>query len=121
MEIHVPGGNFLDILLDTNAAYQGPSDTVIPNASEDQLTDALTAMERGEIEYVILQDGDHFLQAAGDAKTSYSLEYNDGSDKIQYRASNTKIPGAQVADTFRAYLKRDAEWKTKFSWTQFKL
>jgi hypothetical protein len=122
MEIHVPGGGgFLDALLNTNEAYEGPSDNVIPNANEDKLLDALAAMERGDSEYVILQDDRRFLQAAGDAKSQYTLEYNDGSDKVQYRATNTRLSGTEITDAFVSYLNRDPSWKTKFSWTEFRL
>lgn len=121
MEIHVPSGGFLDALLNTNEAYEGPSDTVIPDADEGKLLDALAAMERGDSEYVILQDDGRFLQAAGDAKSGYALEYNDGSDKFQYRVVNPKISGGELTDAFVAYLHRDPSWKTKFSWTQFRL
>lgn len=122
MEIHVPGsGGFLDALLNTNEAYEGASDTVIPDATTDKLRNALAMMERGDSEYVILQDDNRFLQAAGDAKSGYTLEYNEGSDKVQYRAVNTKLSGAEITDAFVAYLNQDPEWKTKFRWTEFKI
>ncbi len=122
MEIHLPGnGGFLDALLDTNQAYEGPSDTVIPNATEGPLLDALAMMDRGESEYVILQDDKRFIQAAGDSGSGYTLEHNEGSDKTQYRATNTKLSGADIRDAFVSYLNRDPSWKTKFKWTQFNL
>ena len=122
MEIHVPGGGgFLDALLDTNEAYEGPSDNVIPNADETKLLDALTALEQGDCEYVILQDDNKFLQTAGDARSGYTLEYNDGSDRMQFRATDKKISGTAITDAFVAYLNHDASWRTQFTWEQFKL
>lgn len=120
MEIHVAGsGGFLDALLNTNEAYEGPSDTVIPDANEDTLLDALAAMERGDSEFVILHDDTRFLQAAGDAKSGYALEYNDGSDKFQYRAVNPGLSGGDITDAFVAYLHREPSWQTKFTWEKF--
>lgn len=122
MEIRVPGGsNFVDILFSTNMAYDGPTDAVIPDADTTKLMDALAAMERGEIEYVVLSDDARFMQAAGDARSGYVLEYNDGSDKEQFRATRQHIQGEEIAAAFRSYLNRDATWKTLFSWENFKL
>ena len=41
--------------------------------------DALDAMTRGEIEYVILEEGDEFLQAAGDGAGPYALQFSPAS------------------------------------------
>lgn len=122
MELHLPGGGgFLDALLDTNQAYEGPSDTVIPNATHENLTDALAMLERGDSEYLILQDGDRFIQAAGDSTSGYTLEYNEGSTNTQFRATNPKLSAAQITDAFGSYLAHDPSWETRFSWTEFKL
>lgn len=120
MEIHVAGsGGFLDALLNTNEAYEGPGDYVIPNANKEKLLDALAAMERGESEYVILTDDNRFMQAAGDSKSGYTLEYNDGTDGFQFRATNTKLSGIEITDAFLAYLNRDPWWRTRFTWEKF--
>lgn len=122
MEIRVPGGsNFVDILFSTNMAYDGPTDAVIPNADETKLTDVLAALERGDIEYIVLSDDARFMQAAGDARSGYVLEYNDGSDREQFRATRRHIKGEEIAGAFRLYLHRDATWITLFSWEKFKL
>lgn len=122
MEIHIPGDNaFFDALLSTDTAYLGSSDAVIPDADENKLMAALTAMARGEIEYVILEDSKRFLQATGDARSGYVLEYNDGSDKEQFRATNPNLSGSEIADAFTAYLKREPTWRTRLTWEQFAL
>lgn len=122
MEFHLPdGSNFIDMLVSTDMAYRGDSDAVIPDADESKLTDALAALERGDIEYVILTDDARFMQAAGDARSGYVLEYNDGSDREQFRATRQNIEKEELAGAFRSYLNRDATWKTLFSWEKFKL
>lgn len=122
MEIHLPdGSNWIDLLVSTDTAYHGDSDAVIPDADETKLNDALAALERGEVEYVVLADGTRFMQAAGDARSGYVLEYNDGSDKEQFRATRQNIQAAEIADAFRSYLNRDGFWKTLFTWEKFRL
>lgn len=122
MEIHLPdGGNLIELLFSTSMAYQGATDAVIPDADKDKLTAALTAMARGEIEYVILTDDKRFLQAAGDARSGYVLEYNDGSDKEQFRATNRNLSGSDIANAFTAYLHHEPQWKTMTSWEKFAL
>lgn len=122
MELHIPDGNtFIDMLVSTNTAYMGATDAVIPDSDENKLMAALTALARGEIEYVLLADDERFMQAAGDARSGYVLEYNDGSDKEQFRATNLQLSGSEIADIFTAYLQRDPSWRTRMSWERFAL
>lgn len=116
MELHVPGGNaFIEMLFRTNAAYQGSSDAVIPDANEAQLIEALAALERGDVEYVVLADGARFMQAAGDAHSGYVLEYNDGTDDAMMHAQGI-ISGAHLVDAMQAYLRHDSSWRGAFRW-----
>ena len=45
----------------------------VDDVSPEQLDEALAAMRRGEIEYVIVEDGDDFIQAAGDGEGPYQV------------------------------------------------
>lgn len=100
--------------------YDGTGGGVKANATEDDLIDALAAMERGDLEYVILEDNASkmFMQAAGEARSGYDLEYNNGVDDSMFRAQG-KISGAQVTDAFTAFLNRDVAWRTMFVWERF--
>jgi hypothetical protein len=122
MDIHIPdGSNFFDLLLHAGTAYMGSTDAVIPDADEDKLMAALAALERGDVEYVVLADGERFMQAAGDARSGYVLEYNDGSTEQQSRATRQNLAGTEIADAFRRYLHRDASWQTDFTWEKFEI
>lgn len=122
MELHLPdSSDFIALLISTDTAYIGDTDAVIPDADENKLMAALTALARGEIEYVILADDERFLQAAGDARSGYVLEYNDGSDKEQFRATNPQLSGNEIVDAFSAYLQRDDSWRTRSSWERIAL
>ena len=48
----------------------------IDAVTEAQLGEALTAMASGDLEYVILEDGDAFVQAAGDGAGPYALQFS---------------------------------------------
>ncbi len=93
---------------------------VTHNAAEDDLIDALAALERGDIEFVILQDNASkiFMQAAGDARSGYGLQYNNGADDSMFQAQG-KMSGAQITDAFTAFLNHDVAWRTMFVWERF--
>ena len=48
---------------------------MFPHVSEAMLIEALDAMARGDIEYVILEEGEAFLQAAGSGDSVYQVQY----------------------------------------------
>jgi hypothetical protein len=84
--------------------------------TEPQLGDALDAMARGDIEYVILEDGDAFVQAAGDGAGPYALQLSPGSgDGLQ------EVRGGVGGETMRgvllAYRRGDPAWCGSCRWT----
>ncbi len=122
MDILIPGeGKPLIESLFSDIEDDVSGQAVIPDADPDKLAKVLAQMERGEMEYVILSDGDRFLQAAADARRGYLLEYNDGSDREQYRAANKKLSLDEITAAFIAYVNRDPSWQTQFTWEKFKL
>lgn len=122
MNLEVPSGSpFMDSLLDTSNVADGVSGSVIQNVTAQQVTDALASLGRGDIEFVILSDGNRFMQAAGDTRSGYTLEYNEGSTKEQFRATTRKISDADLTSAFRTYFQNDPTWKTLFSWEKFRI
>jgi hypothetical protein len=111
MELLTPGG------IDLFAEVDEGGHAVTPNPTEDDLLEALTAMERGDIEYVIVQDGQTgpFMQAAGDASSGYVLEYTNGQDDTFY-AARGDVSGTLVTEALGAFLNRDAAWRTMVVW-----
>lgn len=116
MDIVLPGGSDLF----SGGDYRDSGSVAYPNASEDDLINALAAMERGDIEYVILQDdrSDLLIQVTGSPRQGYILEYSDGSDDTLYRANGT-VSGFQVTEALTAFLNRDSMWRTAFVWHKF--
>lgn len=87
----------------------------VEGVAEAQLADAVAALVRGEIEYVILEDGDEFLQAAGEGAGPYLLQFNPaGGDALQ------DVPGgvaeAAMRDALLAYRRGDPGWRRAFDW-----
>jgi hypothetical protein len=111
MDLLLPGGT------SSTGNYNEGGHAVTPNATEDDLIDALAALERGDVEYVILEDPAPrtFMQAAGDARSGYVLEYNDAQDDLLMHAQGN-LPGARVTEALTAFLNRDPSWRTMFVW-----
>jgi hypothetical protein len=77
----------------------------IGGATEADLLGALDFMAEGNIEYVILEEGERFLQAAGDGDGPYQLEYcPGGADR------------AGVRDALSSFLRGDTAWQTDREW-----
>ena len=114
MQMRVPsGGSVFDALANTTP-YDG-NDTAIEGVTLEQLDQALTALHAGHIEYIVLADGEAFLQVAGEGEGPYQVEYNPGQveDQIQ-SVSGASI--ATVAAAMRRYRGGDPDWPTLFVW-----
>ena len=113
----------MDLLLPSGTASGEVNEgghAVTHNATEDDLIDALAAMERGDIEYVILEDpaNNMFMQAAGDGHSGYALQYNPGADDSMFQARG-KMSGTQITDAFVAFLNKDISWRTSLVWERY--
>jgi hypothetical protein len=88
----------------------------VPAVTEAQLVEAVTAMARGDVEYVILEQGEAFLQAAGEGAGPYALQFSPGPD-----GAMTEVPGGVDEPTMRAvlaaYRRRDAGWRGACLWS----
>ena len=68
MNLRLPAsGSLLESIIARPGAspMDGAGDTTLEDVSERELAAALDSMERGDIEYVIVVNGDEFLQTAG--------------------------------------------------------
>ena len=113
MDLLLPGGSGSGEINEMGHA-------VTHNATEDNLIEALAALERGDFEYVILEDPSSkmFMQAAGDARDGYDLQYNNGADDSMFQAQG-KMSGTQITDAFTAFLNQDISWRTTFVWERY--
>jgi hypothetical protein len=118
MDLILPGGASL---FSGSRNYMESGNVTVPNPTEDDLITALAAMERGDIEFVILQDDENkiFMQAAGTPHEGYVLEYNDNADNSMYRATNPGLTGSHITDALSSFLNRDTAWASKFHWERF--
>ncbi|MEO8076404.1 MAG: hypothetical protein ABI818_08770, partial [Acidobacteriota bacterium] len=99
--------SWVDALLSsTSAPGAGTSGNTIDEVSEAQLIDALEAMARGDIEYVILEHGDAFLQSAGDGDGPYQLECRAASHEPIVAVSRG-VNRAGVRQVMLAYRRGD--------------
>ena len=109
--------SWVDALLGSiNPPGAGTVGDPIDGVSEAQLIDALEAMARGDIEYVILEHGDAFLQSAGDADGPYQLEFRAASHEPIVAVSRG-VDRAAVRRVMLAYRRGDPNWNQPFTWT----
>jgi hypothetical protein len=71
----------------------------------------------GEVEFLILQATPMtYLQATGDARSGFAVEYQDGSPEQHYQATDGTITEEQLEKAFVAYCGGAPEWKSQFTW-----
>ena len=91
-------------------------------SSCDSVTEAdlvsLFDREWGADEFAILaQEGEVYIQAAGEGDGPYVLEYRDGDEGSHFECART-LSKAEVRSAFMKYLKGDGSWKSDFEWTR---
>lgn len=117
MNMRLPdSGSVLSSLLDlgTPTGLANSGDT-LQGVTEAQLLQAIDSLQRGHVEFVVLEDGEAFLQAAGDG---------DGPYWVQYSASDNdtmiELPDGVDFDTMRsvmlAYRREDLAWRIGRVW-----
>ena len=118
MDMKLPGsGSWLDGLLgDSTGALTDTTGVVVSAVTEPQLSGAIDAMVRGEIEFVILEDGDAFMQSAGQDNGPYELNYRTADDETLY-----EVPGGVTAAAMRtallSYRRDEASWHAAHRWS----
>jgi hypothetical protein len=115
--MRIPGsGSILESVLNgfgTDAV--GGDDAAVDAVNDVQLLHAIDAMSQGDIEYVIIENGNEFVQAAGAGDGPFALEFSPASGAMQ------EVRGGVDVDTVRvvllAYLHGDAAWRRRCAWS----
>ena len=110
MDLRWPdSGSLLDALF-SDAGHPAPSESgSLAGVTVAQLDEAIAAMQRGDIEYVILEDGQRFMQAAGEGDGPYQVQVTHDGETMH------DVDGGADAETMqrilRAYLHGDDAWR----------
>lgn len=91
-------------------------DRTIDSVTDAQLVEAIAAMERGDVEYVILDNGAEFIQAAGDGDGPYALQFSPASGDAMEQAHGG-VDASTVRAVLLAYLRGDAAWRSACAWS----
>lgn len=91
-------------------------DRAIASVTTAQVIEAIAAMERGEIEYVILESGEDFLQAAGAGEGPYALQFSPSSGGTLEEARGG-VDALTVRTVFLAYHRSDPTWRGGCAWS----
>ncbi len=115
MRLPESGSLLGSILGGLGAAPVEDSGVSVGSVTEPQLVEAIDAMARGDIEYVILENGDEFLQGAGAGTGPYALQFSSTAGD-----SMIEVPGGVDANTVRAalldYRRGGTHWRTSCQW-----
>lgn len=88
---------------------------MVENVKEDQLAQALNALEAGHIELVILEDGAEFLQIAGGGEGPYALQFSPSAPEgMLVVPKGVTRDGARSA--MSSFLRGDGEWREVGVW-----
>ena len=91
--------------------------TAIEDVSETQLNEALDALAHGDIEFVILENGDDFLQVAGSDEGPYHVERHlPGSEDLAEIAGG--VNQKTMREAMLAYRRGDLTWTTSHRWNK---
>jgi hypothetical protein len=110
MDLRWPdSGSLLDTLFSDagNTAMSGSGS--LPGVTPAQLDEGLAALQRGDVEYLILEDGPRFLQAAGEGGGPYQVQVTGDGETMH------DVDGGADATTMQrilhAYLRGDVAWR----------
>jgi hypothetical protein len=116
MDLRVPdSGSLLGSLLSgLGRSLEESGDLALPGVTAPQLDEAIAAMVRGDIEYLILEERGGFLQAAGDGDGPYALQVDPGDGRM------LEVPGgvdaAQMRVALQAYRAGEPGWRGPHRW-----
>jgi hypothetical protein len=117
MQMRLPdtGPLAASVLSALGRAIADGSGVTVEGVTEAQLGEALAGLARGDIEYVILESGDEFVQAAGEGAGPYALQFNPAAD-----GGLLEVPGgvsdAAMRAALLAYRRGDPGWRRPFQW-----
>lgn len=117
MDLLFPGGAGPSLFWD---ADQHSSNVRVP-ATPEALEDKLRAVWDGRIEFLILEEGDVFVQAAGQGNGPYELDYQPPGGATMLRATGAGVDGVTMCTVFRKVLAGDASWHVGIGWEPFPL
>jgi hypothetical protein len=121
VNLRVPAASsLLDLLLDARAWGASPppdagSGQVVENVTEDQFAQALNALEAGHIELVILEDGEEFLQIAGEGEGPYALQFGPGAPQ-EMLVVPKGVTRDSAGTAMSSFLRGDGEWREIGVW-----
>lgn len=72
----------------------------------------------GEGFLILERDKMTYLQASGDSRTGFDVEYQEGTDDEHYQVQNAPLGLEEVAAIFCDYLQGDVSWEKYGQWSE---
>ena len=117
MDLRLPdSGSLLGALLSgLGRSLEEGGDMALPDVTEPQLAEAIAAMARGDVEYLILEEAGTFIQAAGEGNGPYALQVDSG-DGVLLEVSGG-VDAATMQAALLAFRRGDPAWRGARRWT----
>ena len=119
MDMRLPGsGSLFESFLDGlgRSANDSTGGSTVTSVTPVELDQALEALQQGHIEYVILQHGEAFLQAAGEGVGPYQVEFRSGSDRPMQEIRGG-VDVDRLGSIMRAYIEGGDLWRPGPEWS----
>jgi hypothetical protein len=117
MDMRIPDSGVVGSLLSgLGSTPMDGHDVAVESVTNAQLSEAIAAMERGDIEYIILENGQEFLQAAGAGEGPYALQFSPLSGAAMEEARGG-VDALTMRSVFLAYHRGDPGWRGGCAWS----
>lgn len=115
MDLRWPdSGSLLDSLLSEAGDPATSGSGGLSDVTPEHLDAAIAALQRGDVEYLILEDGARFLQAAGEGDGPYQVQVTNDGETLH--DIDDGVDAVTMQRILRAYLRGDDTWRAA-PWT----
>ncbi len=115
MDLRFPGGAGLSSLFGT-VPQIGPASSGVLPATPEALEDLLRALWEGWIEFLIVEEGDVFVQVAGAGAGPYVLQYQPPGGAPMLEVPGSGVDGVTMCTVLRRVVAGDPSWHVGLVW-----
>ncbi len=88
----------------------------ITNPSNSDIVEAVNGLDctSGDAFLILSRNEMFYMQASGDSRLGFDLEYQEGSMQQHYRAKRNGLSSDDICSVLIAYRDNDPQWKSRF-------
>lgn len=120
MDLRFPSGSAgLSSFLTDLGSHAGTAASGVLPATPERLEELLRALWQGWVEFLIVEEGDVFVQVAGEGAGPYQLQYQPPGGGAMLQAAGGVIDGLTMCDVLRKVVAGDPGWHAGVAWEPF--